>query len=185
MHIPGSSHPQYQGLACHTNSRHVLLCNLSMYCLPPCLTTIPIWDDVCLCWVHFSHGASLVIEYILHIIPETALWGHIQTGNKHSLTNLDFHQDDHVRDFLYLKYLLYLLHSSSIFDVSYCIINRVISYWPSAELALTFSLRPSTMTYSYVNGPIRNIVLKRLSFGSKECTNELKLECANFLGQTS
>ena len=27
--------------------------------------------------------------------------------------------------------------------------------------------------------------LKRLSFGSKECTKELKLECANFLGQTS
>ena len=131
MHNPGSSHPQYQGLACHTNSRHVLLCNLSRYCLPPC------------------------------------------------------HQDDPVRDFLYLEYLLYLLHTSSTFDVSYCIINQVISYWPSAELALTFSLRPSTMTYSYVNGPIRNIVLKRLSFGSKECTNELKLECANFLGQTS
>ena len=30
-----------------------------------------------------------------------------------------------------------------------------------------------------------NIILKMLSFGSKECTKELKLECANFLGQTS
>ena len=30
-----------------------------------------------------------------------------------------------------------------------------------------------------------NMFLKRLSFGSKECTNELKLECANFLDQTS
>ena len=27
--------------------------------------------------------------------------------------------------------------------------------------------------------------LKWLSFGSKECTEELKLECASFLGQTS
>ena len=25
--------------------------------------------------------------------------------------------------------------------------------------------------------------LKRLSFGSKECTEELKLECANYLGR--
>ena len=25
--------------------------------------------------------------------------------------------------------------------------------------------------------------LKRLAFGSKECTKELKLECVNFLGQ--
>ena len=28
-------------------------------------------------------------------------------------------------------------------------------------------------------------VLKKLSFGSKECTKELKLECANYLGMTS
>ena len=28
-------------------------------------------------------------------------------------------------------------------------------------------------------------VLKRASFGSKDCTKELKLECAYFLGQTS
>ena len=28
-------------------------------------------------------------------------------------------------------------------------------------------------------------VLKRISFGSKDCTKELKLECTNFLGQTS
>ena len=27
--------------------------------------------------------------------------------------------------------------------------------------------------------------LEMLSFGSKECTKELKLECAHFLGQTS
>ena len=30
-----------------------------------------------------------------------------------------------------------------------------------------------------------NMFLKMLSFGSKECTKELKPECANFLGQTS
>ena len=28
-------------------------------------------------------------------------------------------------------------------------------------------------------------VLKRVSFGSKDCTKELRLECADFLGQTS
>ena len=28
-------------------------------------------------------------------------------------------------------------------------------------------------------------VLKRVSFGSKDCTKELKLECAYFLDQTS
>ena len=28
-------------------------------------------------------------------------------------------------------------------------------------------------------------VLKRVSLGSKDCTKELKLECAYFLGQTS
>ena len=28
-------------------------------------------------------------------------------------------------------------------------------------------------------------VLKRVSFGSKDCIKELKLECAYFLGQTS
>ena len=31
----------------------------------------------------------------------------------------------------------------------------------------------------------KEYVLKKLSFGSKECTEELKLECASFLGQTS
>ena len=30
-----------------------------------------------------------------------------------------------------------------------------------------------------------NMVLKSIFFGSIECTEELKLECANFLGQTS
>ena len=30
-----------------------------------------------------------------------------------------------------------------------------------------------------------NMFLIRLSFGSKDCTEERKLECASFLGQTS
>ena len=30
-----------------------------------------------------------------------------------------------------------------------------------------------------------NMFLKRLSFGSKDCIEELKLECASFLDQTS
>ena len=35
------------------------------------------------------------------------------------------------------------------------------------------------------NHKVTNYVLKRVSFGSKDCTNELKPECAYFLGQTS
>ena len=34
-------------------------------------------------------------------------------------------------------------------------------------------------------GFVIKYVLKRVSFGSKDCTKELKLECAYFLGQTS
>ena len=34
-------------------------------------------------------------------------------------------------------------------------------------------------------GHCLNMFLKRLSFGSKECIEELKQECANVLGQTS
>ena len=33
MHIPGSSHPQYLGMACHTHSHHVSLCNMSLFSL--------------------------------------------------------------------------------------------------------------------------------------------------------
>ena len=36
----------------------------------------------------------------------------------------------------------------------------------------------------FMCGSLRN-VLKRVSFGSKNCIKELKLECAYFLGQTS
>ena len=48
----------------------------------------------------------------------------------------------------------------------------------------------STLMIDFYN--IKNIldalikyVLKRVSFGSKDCNKELKLECAHFLGQTS
>ena len=37
----------------------------------------------------------------------------------------------------------------------------------------------------YPSCKIIEYVLKRVSFGSKDCTKELKLECAYFLGQTS
>ena len=36
-----------------------------------------------------------------------------------------------------------------------------------------------------IKGSLFRYVLKRVSFGSKDCTKELKLECAYFLGQTS
>ena len=35
------------------------------------------------------------------------------------------------------------------------------------------------------NAVVLGLFLKRLCFGSKECTKELKLEYVNFLGQTS
>ena len=38
---------------------------------------------------------------------------------------------------------------------------------------------------SYIHTCQSKYVLKRVSFGSKECTKELKLERAYFLGQTS
>ena len=38
---------------------------------------------------------------------------------------------------------------------------------------------------SFSDSQIAKYVLKRVSFGSKDCTKELKLECAYFLGQTS
>ena len=44
---------------------------------------------------------------------------------------------------------------------------------------------PPTLCYVMVMlGQIKD-ALKRVSFGSKDCTKELKLECAYFLGQTS
>ena len=39
--------------------------------------------------------------------------------------------------------------------------------------------------YCKPNETYSKYVLKRVSFGSKDCTKELKLECAYFLGQTS
>ena len=50
-----------------------------------------------------------------------------------------------------------------------------------------------SVVYAWMNGYstlLHNIapgkyVLKRVSLGSKDCTKELKLECAYFLGQTS
>ena len=50
---------------------------------------------------------------------------------------------------------------------------------PGINLPMTVlgQIRPGTPPCKYV--------LKRVSFGSKDCTKELKLECAYFLGQTS
>ena len=38
---------------------------------------------------------------------------------------------------------------------------------------------------TYLSAELYKYVLKRVFFGSKECTIELRLECAYFLGQTS
>ena len=40
-------------------------------------------------------------------------------------------------------------------------------------------------THTQMDRQTDKYVLKRVSFGSKDCTKELKLECAYFLGQTS
>ena len=46
--------------------------------------------------------------------------------------------------------------------------------------------RDTAATQSHSSAVVKpNMFLKRLSLGSKECTKELKPECANFLGQTS
>ena len=46
--------------------------------------------------------------------------------------------------------------------------------------------RSTTATLSQSPAVVKsNVFLKRLSFGSKECTKELKQECANFLGLIS
>ena len=41
-----------------------------------------------------------------------------------------------------------------------------------------------TCVHDYMVVNVR-YVLERVSFGNKDCTKELKLECAYFLGQTS
>ena len=46
-------------------------------------------------------------------------------------------------------------------------------------------IRASIPIYAMYDAAISQYVLKRVSFGSKDCTKELKLECAYFLGQTS
>ena len=45
-----------------------------------------------------------------------------------------------------------------------------------------YALMPVEQALDY---DMLNMFLKRLSFGRKERTKELKLECANYLGQTS
>ena len=49
--------------------------------------------------------------------------------------------------------------------------------WTSFHPHCCHSLQSSCVFFQYV--------LKRVSFGSEDCTKELKLECAYFLGQTS
>ena len=54
VHIPGSSHPYYLGLACHTHSfmNFVVTWACTAYLAIP----ITAWDKEFLCWDHFSHG---------------------------------------------------------------------------------------------------------------------------------
>ena len=47
-----------------------------------------------------------------------------------------------------------------------------------------FFVHLTTVLYDIAWSPYK-CVLKRVSFGSKDCTKELKLECAYFLGHTS
>ena len=50
-----------------------------------------------------------------------------------------------------------------------------------------FLMYPKMFYLRTVNSENQNVeyVLKRVSVGSKDCTKELKLECAYFLGQNS
>ena len=57
--------------------------------------------------------------------------------------------------------------------------KEIIRYQPQIQ-------NHNTLNYlEIVPLTIAEYVLKRVSFGSKDCTKELKLECAYFLGQTS
>ena len=62
-----------------------------------------------------------------------------------------------------------LLAIRKLFLFSYTSLVRLTRKWPVLEKNV------DTVKY----------VLKRVSFGSKDYTKELKLECAYFLGQTS
>ena len=66
------------------------------------------------------------------------------------------------------------------FEYFYCVLEK--------NNNIIFKIRRSKVT-DYAALRVRMVhlkyVLKRVSFGSKDCTKELKLECAYFLGQTS
>ena len=59
-------------------------------------------------------------------------------------------------------------------------IFALISNFEGKHTLSSFVKRLQITLYNTVN-----YVLKRVSLGSKDCTKELKLECAYFLGQTS
>ena len=46
MHIQGSSHPLYQGLACHAHNRHIRPF-LTRACTASMIITITTWDEEC------------------------------------------------------------------------------------------------------------------------------------------
>ena len=60
---------------------------------------------------------------------------------------------------------------------NYLVIDVSVIHTPSSNL-------DQLMKFWYL-WHMGKYVLKRVSFGSKDCTKELKLECAYFLGQTS
>ena len=59
-------------------------------------------------------------------------------------------------------------------------ISKLYGYWSrNTEESKSYPVRVNALS------PFKEYVLERVSFGSKECNKELKLECAYFLGQTS
>ena len=71
------------------------------------------------------------------------------------------------------------------------IINNNDMDWPSSDLIYVITWTEINCDMQYVGQTGRSLktkfqyVLKRESLGSKDCTRELKPECAYFLGQTS
>ena len=67
--------------------------------------------------------------------------------------------------------------------------NHICFCWRVTGMAVT-GMKKNMQAHTYFafwEQTLLNVkyVLKRVSFGSKACTKELKLECAYFLGQTS
>ena len=131
----------------------------------------------------FLRVLSVCLQYVIVVFPNLLLLKHsknVFAGMAVSLPMQSLSQIDTRLGFTYCDETNSHLTKSHIYR-SPLLSNRGSSqrHAPGINLPMTVlgQIRPGTPPCKYV--------LKRVSFGSKDCTNELKLECAYFLGQTS